>query len=213
MSASRLSSRWLFSVSPIYRLEFRPSTRPGHPQQSSPTKMLLACAALTFSPRAAQPSRSRHALRSTRPVMREACKDTVCYTLSNAKPESVEKLSPAQQHGQSAPWQCPRSARAPPGWLTRRSQARGRPAESPATASGARASRLQSAAFPGFDHPRHSSSSKSTCCSGRFRSTRRSWRASPRRTSRFPTPAARTTCAGHSPTPSLVRLQSCRRSS
>ena len=29
-------------------------------------------------------------------MMREACKDTVCYTLSNAKPESVEKLGPAQ---------------------------------------------------------------------------------------------------------------------
>ena len=28
--------------------------------------------------------------------MREACKDTVCYTLNNAKPESAEKLSPAQ---------------------------------------------------------------------------------------------------------------------
>ena len=69
--------------------------------------MLLACAALTFSPRAAQPSRSRHALRSSRPVMREACKDTVCYTLSNAKPESVEKLSPAQQQGQSAPLAVP----------------------------------------------------------------------------------------------------------
>ena len=28
--------------------------------------------------------------------MREACKDTLCYSLSSAKPESVEKLGPAQ---------------------------------------------------------------------------------------------------------------------
>ena len=58
--------------------------------------LLLAGAALTFTPRAVQPSRSRQALRSSRPLMREACKDTVCYTLNNAKPESAEKLSPAQ---------------------------------------------------------------------------------------------------------------------
>ena len=29
-------------------------------------------------------------------MMREACKDTLCYSLSNAKPDSVEKLGPAQ---------------------------------------------------------------------------------------------------------------------
>ena len=57
--------------------------------------LLHALAPLTFSPHAAQPSRSRHAVRS-RPLMREACKDTLCYSLSSAKPESVEKLGPAQ---------------------------------------------------------------------------------------------------------------------
>ena len=86
--------------------------------------LLLAGSALTFSPRAAQPSRSRPAIRSARPVMGEACKDTVCYSLSNAKPESVEKLGPAQQHGQSAPLAAPEiGSRAswlagwPAGWL------------------------------------------------------------------------------------------------
>ena len=57
---------------------------------------LFALNALTFSPRAGSRLVVGPALRSSRPVMREACKDTVCYALSNAKPETAEKLGPTQ---------------------------------------------------------------------------------------------------------------------
>ena len=99
--------------------------------------LLLAGSALTFSPRAAQPSRSRPAIRSSRPVMGEACKDTVCYSLSNAKPESVEKLGPAQQHGQSDPLAVAQlgsgasSGRTWRLWVARHSQGKAQPLGSP----------------------------------------------------------------------------------
>ena len=58
--------------------------------------LVFAVSTLTFSPHAGSRLVVGPSVRSLRPVMREACKDTVCYSLSNAKPESAEKLGPAQ---------------------------------------------------------------------------------------------------------------------